>query len=825
MILKRLELHNIRSYQDATLEFPKGSILLSGDIGAGKSSILLAIEFALFGTRRSQLSANSLLRNGEKSGDVMLTLEVGGKEVSVKRTLKRAKDTIKQETGFVIVDGVKREGTPIELKSMMLELLGYPQELVRQSSDLIFRYTVYTPQEGMKAILMDEPEARIDTLRKVFLIDRYKRIRDSSKTMGLQLRQRIRELRAKAEDLRERQGERKTVDAQVNEAKEKADNLEPLIKEMKEKLKTANDRRESLRKDAEGMRAKQEEIGRVRDRSAEKKKEQMEVLADMEKAIANKKKVQEELANIPTAAHGADITALRNEQDSLRKMLADHDQKKALVEQQIESITVQIKTLEEETAKLDGVRTRIKTATVEIADAQKVLSEKETLSVGLTHCREELASWQAKAGEATHIMKDVGRIIEQIDTLASCPTCLQPVGVEHKTKVKQDQEFRQEAAKKKANAAEHGENDSRRKIEAAEKKLQEIEETAKNVAAKKASLEALRKEEITIMEKTKLLTGLKEKSLTLAVEKVDNKSKDHTKEKARLEELIKAIETASKQEELVKRKILLEKQLEESDVRITALDKKGEMLSAAIKDLVAEADELTEQTKDLLPLEKNIAEAQKTLDDIRLREKELSEQRAAASSRATSLLESLVRLDKEIADKKKFIATAAEQTKIEDWLSSFFSPLMETMERQVMLSVHREFEQLFVQWFNILIEDENLNVRLDEEFSPVIEQNGHETVVGNLSGGEKTALALAYRLALNQAINDFVSGIRTKDMIILDEPTDGFSSHQLDRIRDVLEQLKVKQIIIVSHESKIESFVDNVLRVEKTEHASAVQPV
>ena len=139
-----------------------------------------------------------------------------------------------------------------------------------------------------------------------------------------------------------------------------------------------------------------------------------------------------------------------------------------------------------------------------------------------------------------------------------------------------------------------------------------------------------------------------------------------------------------------------------------------------------------------------------------------------------------------------------------------------------MMQVHHEFNDLFREWFDVLLEDETISVRLDDEFTPVIEQNGYETVIENLSGGEKTSVALAYRLALNKVINDIVSEIKTKDILMLDEPTDGFSSEQLEKIRDILNQLKMKQIIIVSHEPKIESFVDKVIRVEKQEHVSAV---
>ncbi|MBU2406839.1 MAG: SMC family ATPase, partial [Nanoarchaeota archaeon] len=111
---------------------------------------------------------------------------------------------------------------------------------------------------------------------------------------------------------------------------------------------------------------------------------------------------------------------------------------------------------------------------------------------------------------------------------------------------------------------------------------------------------------------------------------------------------------------------------------------------------------------------------------------------------------------------------------------------------------------------------------LDLEFTPKIEQAGYDIDYIHLSGGEKTAAALAYRLALNQVINNLMSEIKTRDLLILDEPTDGFSDEQLDRMKIVLDELNIKQVIIVSHESKIESFVDNVIKLEKKEHVSRV---
>lgn len=155
------------------------------------------------------------------------------------------------------------------------------------------------------------------------------------------------------------------------------------------------------------------------------------------------------------------------------------------------------------------------------------------------------------------------------------------------------------------------------------------------------------------------------------------------------------------------------------------------------------------------------------------------------------------------------------------WLTDYFIPLMGVIEQHVMAKIHHEFNALFQQWFSMLVED-LLSARLDQEFTPIIQQNGYDIDVEHLSGGERTACALAYRLALNKTINSLINNIKTKDLLILDEPTDGFSAEQLDKMRDVLQQLQLKQILLVSHEQKIEGFADKIIRIQKNEHLSTI---
>ena len=160
--------------------------------------------------------------------------------------------------------------------------------------------------------------------------------------------------------------------------------------------------------------------------------------------------------------------------------------------------------------------------------------------------------------------------------------------------------------------------------------------------------------------------------------------------------------------------------------------------------------------------------------------------------------------------------------KLEDWLSKKFMPLISFVEKNVMIKLKTEFSRLFAEWFSMLVSD-SFNVYLNDDFTPIIEYQDYEIDYAYLSGGERTAIALAYRLSLNQVINSLLSKIKTKDLVILDEPTDGFSEQQLDKMRGVLEQLNVNQLIIVSHEQKIEGFVENVLKFKKENGISRME--
>lgn len=88
MKITRIRLENIRSYEDQTVEFPEGTILIHGENGAGKTSLLIGLFGGLFLSNITNVDGNNfnvgdLVRRGADKGRVELDFVVDGDEYSV----------------------------------------------------------------------------------------------------------------------------------------------------------------------------------------------------------------------------------------------------------------------------------------------------------------------------------------------------------------------------------------------------------------------------------------------------------------------------------------------------------------------------------------------------------------------------------------------------------------------------------------------------------------------------------------------------------------------------------------------------------------------
>jgi DNA repair protein SbcC/Rad50 len=218
VILRSLKLENIRSYKKTTIAFPQGISLFEGDIGSGKSTILMAIEFALFGLGSQK--GGSLLKTNESKGSVSLAFSVDGDEYIVRRTLVRKSGNVQQGEGHLEgPDGVMAF-SPAELKERILEILRFNEPRDPRAQSLIYRYAIFTPQEEMKAILALNPQERLKTLYKVLRIEDYKIARDNAQLVVSACNTRAAILEASASDVEAKRAEVLSLSRDISHAEQ-----------------------------------------------------------------------------------------------------------------------------------------------------------------------------------------------------------------------------------------------------------------------------------------------------------------------------------------------------------------------------------------------------------------------------------------------------------------------------------------------------------------------------------------------------------------------------------------------------------------------------
>jgi exonuclease SbcC len=216
-------------------------------------------------------------------------------------------------------------------------------------------------------------------------------------------------------------------------------------------------------------------------------------------------------------------------------------------------------------------------------------------------------------------------------------------------------------------------------------------------------------------------------------------------------------------------------------------------------------------------VQKTDAEIQKFEAQIKLIRDQIIKSKTRIADLKKEILEYEEQVNKKEGQRRK--ATSLNDYYI--WLEDFFIKTLDTIEKHVMMNINQDLNQNFQKWFNMLVEDPSKEARIDEDFTPIIEQDGYEQDLYYLSGGEKTSIAFAYRVALNDVVRKVSTGMKS-NLLILDEPTDGLSKEQLSRVREILDELYCPQIIIVSHEKELESFADQIFRVSKAEGESKI---
>ena len=751
MILESIELKNIRSYDEQKIEFPRGITLFEGDIGSGKSTILMAIEFAFFGTGSQK--GDSMLSKKVKNGSVKLRFEVDGEKYEVYRELKRTTKAVNQHPThcYLKIGEVENPFSPGELKQEILKILKFNEPASPNAQSKIYRYAVFTPQEEMKQILYDS-DKRQETIRRAFGVEDYKNARQNAKKVSKTIENKSIRYQERGKDVPD-------LEIKLKELEDSMEKNKDIEKENRDKRTNKEGEKVKIKKEIEEIGGKSQQKERF-EKDKQTKEELLENLEieDLQKEIEDKKKKIEE-RKVEIVEIGGKKRPTEINKEAIEKKIGEIRD----IEKTRSELHHSKDEINENKKRIDELRKEIEERKVEIVEIGGKKRPTEINKEAIEKKIDEIKKIESNRSTLLHNKSAYSQSISKLKKLGTkCLFCHQNITKKHSEKLVEEQ------------------NNALAKINSL---LQDSDENIKNI-----------------------LNDVEIDSVENAVDKLLELKQDlieYERSSDRLSEL------TNEQEEDKKELSEKEKNKTEKEKREFELNKQIDELQEKIDDFPDYEYEKEEKKKKLDDIDHELDEIKETLGIIKGQNENLKKQKDDLE----------VSIQKSIHWKKKHKELEDYQT----WIEQFFIPTTDEIERQVLNSIRHDFNETYRNWFKILIDDSSKDSRLDEDFTPILEQDGEWQDFNYVSGGEKTSIALAYRLSLNNMMRRNSESLKS-NLLILDEPTDGFSKNHLSKVRDVLKELGSEQIILVSHERELEGYVDNIFQISKEKGYSKVEP-
>jgi exonuclease SbcC len=167
MKIEIVQLENIRSHVKSTVPFTRGFNCLVGGLGTGKSSVLYAVDFALFGEPLGR-SFEYLLREGAESGKVTIQFTQNGRTYKLIRGLKRRGKGIGQD-----FEELKLFEDETLIASMKTDAIAEQFKAITGLDKELYREIVWVRQEHLKKLLDATPRERQRRLDELFGLSDY----------------------------------------------------------------------------------------------------------------------------------------------------------------------------------------------------------------------------------------------------------------------------------------------------------------------------------------------------------------------------------------------------------------------------------------------------------------------------------------------------------------------------------------------------------------------------------------------------------------------------------------------------------------------------
>jgi len=548
------------------------------------------------------------------------------------------------------------------------------------------------------------------------------------------------------------------------------------------------------------------------------------------------------------------LTRLSNrkaEYEATKKRLMDLDREIDRLRQEKERVVLRI---------VGIVEKALNRRNIALRDPQRLLDALRQLEVKSKSILEKLEKdFDRLNNEMGAIRSQLDEVSKQLELLTRasgrCPLCGRPLDTEHRMKlIKQLRTKKLELEAQLSRLVEKKEklkNDiefAKSVFEGSSNARSKVEEMISYVRTLDEKLRLIEQEKQELQNKLlELLAIVKEyETLRSEIEKIE----ERIKQLEHLQELVSKVKVAK--EELVELKeelVNIEQELRETlagyslDEIVHVVENLGEFervvseydrlmitrkqlekrlvnLRSKYEQVLTDLEEVINKLRSLEFSEEEFENVSRRVDEVRKEIEELIREQAMLEERLKKVEEDEKRLrdyERQVEEKRKILERINRAYSDLKRIQKVLEP--NGLPRLIRLKAKKIIEML-MQQFIVRFGIDALGIELDPEYNVYLLTRDGKKSVTMLSGGERIALALAFRLAIARALGGKLS------VLILDEPTVHLDEERRRELVEVLRQshklLGVSQMIVVTHDRELEEAADVVVEVAKESGVSHV---
>lgn len=795
MRLINLHLTNYRRFNEVMLDFPDGVIGIIGDNGAGKSSLMEAISWTLYGSTRSGNEDVISSSNGSDYCQSILTLEIDSKEYEVVRLIK-GKNFISQMSVFTIENGAKTiaaKGIKAS-EDFLIQKIGMDR--------FSFETSFFAKQHQLNALSNLQPSSRKQRIIKMLKID----VIDKAKEL---VKQDLAEDKAKAEGLSLSLADPNTVKVKIIEIDK---NLNELLNE----ISTFESNFKKAQLEANNAKNNHEDYLRLKDKYINFRIQYKELAQEKKSLVDNLNSLQTQINEIKETKalyqkitpHLSKLKQLESDlaqQEILKEKFQQYAIKKSKsdsLNQELGKATEKLKTLKTSEKKLNLIADHLKELDF-IDEQQKILKQKTT----------EKACHEQDVKHYLNTIKEIDDKLNNLDDLKGsdrCPTCLGPI----KGRLPQiEKHFEQEKE-----GLQNQKDKSLIKIKSLTKEIESKEKDINKRADKKKQLErekfhyqkeierldSINKEIAALMKDIKELglQGQEAPEYNAQVHKgllkELNKYRDY-KDKALVMETKLAVESETK------------KEFESKNARLKNIDKKFLEIKEKAQALNFDKKKEAQLKEDYESRLNAFQESKIKLTEInfnkqnKLKEKELLQKELENITKQQMMLKDIKKRNKELRS---------------------LANLFDDFKKELIGRIRPALSQKSSTLINQITDGRYNRLELTSDYDIMLFDGNKKYIIDRFSGGEKDLANLCLRLSISELMAE--SSRSDFNFIILDEVFGSQDNVRKGNIISALQALskRFRQLFVITHVEEIKGLVDTVIEVkEKDENLSYLRVI